>query len=177
VKEAIAALQGNGPADLWAHCLDVAGHMLILAKKADSLEVAREMATAARDDGRALEKFRQLVTAQGGDADLVDHPEKLAQASLVEEVRAEQQGYIAGVNARTVGWSCVQLGAGRQTKEDKIDYAVGMVIPVKVGDRVNAGDLLATIHANDPAKLAQARRDLQQAISWSDEPVAPLPHL
>jgi pyrimidine-nucleoside phosphorylase len=170
-------LQGNGPTDFWAHCLDVAGYMLLLAKKADSLAGAKALATAACEDGRALEKFRQLVAAQGGDPGLVDAPEKLAKAAFVEEITAERSGYIAGIDARAIGWSCVRLGGGRLTKEDKIDHAVGMVIPTKVGDKVNEGDLLATIHANDPDKLAASRRDFLQSLSWSETPVEPLPHL
>jgi pyrimidine-nucleoside phosphorylase len=177
VKEAIATLQGNGPADFRAHCLDVASYMLLLAKKADSLEEAKRLAERACEDGRALEKFRQLVAAQGGDPALVDAPEKLAQAEFVEEVSAERSGYLAQIDARAIGWSCVRLGGGRLTKEDKIDHAVGMVIPRKVGDKVNEGDLLATIYANDPAKLATAQKEFLQALTWSDTPVEPLPHL
>ncbi len=177
VQEAIATLQGNGPADFWAHCLDVAGHMLLLAKKADTLEAAKAMATAVCEDGRASSKFRQLVAVQGGDPAFVDDPEKLAQAKYIEEVTAEQSGYIAGIDARIIGWSCVRLGGGRLTKADKIDHAVGMVIPIKIGDKVSKGALLATIHANDPAKLAAARRDFMKALTWSEEAVEPLPHL
>ena len=177
VKEAIATLQGGGPADFRAHCQDVAGYMLMLAGKSDSLEGAKALVSAVIEDGRALDKFRQLVAAQGGDPALVDTPEKLAQASLVEEIQAGQEGYIGGIDARAIGWNCVQLGGGRQTKEDKIDHAVGMVIPIKVGRRVVEGDLLATIHANDTAKLEQARRDFLKALTWSEEPVDGLPHL
>jgi pyrimidine-nucleoside phosphorylase len=177
VKEAIATLQGNGPADFLAHCLDVAGNMLLLAGKGETLEETKGLASAVIEDGRALEKFRQLVAAQGGDQTLVDSPEKLAQASFVEEIRAEQEGYIAGIDARAIGWSCVRLGGGRLEKGDKIDHAVGMVIPTKVGDKICEGDLLATIHANDEAKLDQSRKDFLNALTWSEEPAAPLPHL
>lgn len=177
VKEAIATLQGNGPADFWAHCLDVAGYMLLLAKQADSLEGAKALAEAACEDGRALDKFRQLVAVQGGDPALVDAPEQLAQAAYVEEIRAERGGYIAGIDARTIGWSCVHLGGGRLVKEDKIDHAVGMVIPIKVGDKVEKGDLLVTIHANDEDKLGASRQDFLKAVTWSETAVDPLPHL
>lgn len=177
VKEAIATLRGNGPADFWAHCLDVAGNMLLLAGKAETLAEAKGLAKGVVEDGRALDKFRQLIKAQGGDPALVDAPEKLAQADYVEEIRAEKEGYVAGIDARLIGWSCVRLGGGRQRKEDKIDHAVGMVIPTKVGDKVGKGDLLATIHANDSTNLEQSRGDLLKALAWSDEVVEPLPHL
>ncbi|MCI0578482.1 MAG: thymidine phosphorylase, partial [Chloroflexi bacterium] len=133
VKEALDTLTGGGPADFWGHCLDVAGYMLLLAGKAGTVEEAKALATAARDDGRALDKFRALVHAQGGDPSTVDHPERLPQARLVEPVHAGRDGFLAGINARAIGWSCVRLGAGRQVKEDTIDYGVGMIIPVKVG--------------------------------------------
>ena len=177
VKEAISTLQGNGPADFWAHCLDVAAQMLLLAEKTDSLTEAKELAASVVEDSRALDKFRQLVAVQGGDARLVDAPEALAQAALVEEIHAEQDGFVAGVDARAIGWSCVRLGGGRLTKEDKIDHAVGMVIPIKVGDKICTGDLLATIHANDASKMEKAKREFRQALTWSEEPVEPLPHL
>jgi len=177
VKEAIATLQGNGPADFWAHCLNVAGNMLLLAGKAETLDETKALASSIIEDGRALQKFRQLVSAQGGDPALVDSPEKLAQAAYIKEIRAEQGGYIAGIDARLIGWSCVRLGAGRQTKGDKIDHAVGMVIPTKVGDKVSKGDLLATIYANDSGKLEQSCSDFLNALSWSEQPVERLPHL
>ena len=108
---------------------------------------------------------------------LVDTPEELTQAEYVEEVRAERKGYVARIDARLIGWSCVRLGGGRLMKEDKIDHAVGMVIPTKVGDKISKGDLLATIHANDRTMLEQSREDLLKALTWSDKPVEPLPHL
>jgi pyrimidine-nucleoside phosphorylase len=177
VQEAITTLRGNGPADFWAHCQDVAGQMLLLAGKANNLEEAKGLAMGVIEDGRALDKFRQLVAAQGGDVTLVDNPDRLARAAHIEEITAEREGYIAGIDARLIGWSCVRLGGGRQTKGDKIDHAVGMVIPTKVGDKVSKGDVLATIHANDAAKLEAAGNDLHQAITWSSEPVDPLPHV
>jgi pyrimidine-nucleoside phosphorylase len=177
VKEAIAALKGQGPPDFWAHCQTVAGQMLILAGKASSLAEAEILIEAVRSDGRALARFKTLVAAQGGDPHLVDEPEKLPQARLVEPVLAPQDGFIAALDAGAIGWSCVHLGAGRMQKTDKIDHSVGMVLPVKIGQQVAKGDQLAAIHANDPDKLAQARQELLAAITWSDEPVAPLPHI
>ncbi|MGH2537420.1 MAG: thymidine phosphorylase [Candidatus Promineifilaceae bacterium] len=176
VKEAIETLAGTGPADLWAHCLAIAAEMLLLASQAAGREEAEGQLAAARSDGRALAKFRQLVAAQGGAAEAVDDPERLPQAALVERVRAERDGFLAAIDARAVGWSCVRLGAGRQRKGEAIDPAVGMVIPVKVGDHVEAGQMLAEVHANDQAGLAAARAAFRAALSWSAEPVEPLAH-
>jgi pyrimidine-nucleoside phosphorylase len=176
VKEAVATLQGNGPADFWAHCLEVAGQMIRLAGKAASLAEAKELATAARDDGRALHKFRQLVEAQGGDPRLVDRPDQLPQAALVEPVAAPRSGFVAGLDTQALGWSSVRLGAGRRLKSEPIDYAVGLILPLKVGDAVTAGHEIGAIHANEAARLERARQEIVAAIEWSDDAVSPLPH-
>jgi pyrimidine-nucleoside phosphorylase len=176
VKEALDCLQGGGPADFWAHCQEVATYMLHLGQKAGSVDEGREVATAARNNGRALEKFRQLVAAQGGDPALVDQPEKLPQARLVETITASRSGYLAGVQTEAVGWTAVHLGAGRRVKGDTIDPAVGLLLPIKVGDYRHAGEPVATIHANDPDKLDRAKEELLATLTWSETPVEPLTH-
>jgi pyrimidine-nucleoside phosphorylase len=176
VKEALDCLQGGGPPDLWEHCQEVAAHMLYLGQKADSVVAGREVATAARDSGRAFDKFRQLVAAQGGDPALVDQPGSLPQAKLVETVSASRSGYLAGVQTEAVGWTAVHLGAGRRVKGDLIDPAVGLLLPIKVGDHRHAGEPVATIHANDPDKLDRAKEELLATLTWSETPVEPLTH-
>ena len=106
---------------------------------------------------------------------MVDNPDKLPTASLVEPIFAESSGFIAGIDAGIIGLSCVPLGGGREIKNEPIDHAVGMVIPVKVGDQVEAGDLLGTVHANHPQKLDLACLELMASFSWSDQPVPALP--
>lgn len=175
VKEAIDTLHGGGPADFREHALTVASHMLVLGQKAGDLPSARHMAEEAIASGRAFEVFRRLVQAQGGDVSYVDDPRKLPKASLVEVVRAEKPGFIAAINAREVGETAVELGAGRAKKSDAIDYAVGIEIHHKVGDWVGQGEPLLTLHANHPAKLEAARARLLAAHLWSAEPVPPLP--
>jgi pyrimidine-nucleoside phosphorylase len=176
VKEAIATLNGEGPDDFWAHCRDVAGHMLLLAGKADTLEGAIQLASKARTNGQALEKFRQMVEAQGGDGEMILDPTRLPKAEYVEPVYAKHGGTIAGIDAQKIGWSCVRQGAGRQVKGETIDHAAGMVIPHKIGDYVAVGDLLGTVHAGDPVRLALGKEELKAAFSWSKEPVESLPH-
>ncbi len=176
VKEAIATLKGGGPADFWEHCVTIAGHMLLLAGKADTLEETKELARQARDEGKALQKFKLMVERQGGQASLVDAPDNFRQAQFVESLYAQRNGFIAEINAGAFGWSCVQLGGGRQVKNEPIDHAVGFIVPLKVGDQVESGDILGTVHANDAYKLAAAKSNLLQAIKWSDTPVKPLPH-
>ena len=175
VQEAIMTLRGEGPADFVAHCLEVAGHLLLFGGKAPSMTEAKQLAKDVLEDGRALSKFRIMVERQGGQAELVDNPEKFPKAPFVETIFADRSGYVAGINAGVVGLSCVPLGGGRETKNAPIDHAVGMIIPLKVGDRIATGDLLGTVHANNPQKLTQACAGLEAAFTWSDKPVPALP--
>jgi len=175
LKEAIATLQGGGPSDFKGHCLEVAAHMLTLGGIAENIEAAAPKLNEALTSGLAWERFRELVIAQGGDVTYVDNPDLLPKASLIENILAPRSGYLKGVHARIIGETAMLLGAGRARKGDPIDHAVGFEIYHKVGDHVESGESLFTIHANDPAKLAEARQRLLDAHTWSDEPVAPLP--
>ena len=175
VKEAIDALKGGGPADFREHCLHVSSHMLTIAGKAKDLGEARRMAERAISDGSALEKFRVLVQAQGGDVSYVDHPEKLPKARLVEVVESPRSGWLAEVGARAIGEASVALGAGRASKSDQIDHAVGFLIYHKVGDRVERGAPLFAVHAQDEARQTAARDQVLGAHLFSNREVAPLP--
>lgn len=178
VRESVETLQGGGPPDLREHCLTLAGHMLRLARKDSSENALREyMAEAARhlDDGSAFEKFRTLVSAQGGDVRVIDDLNLLPKARIVESLTASQNGYIAQLSALSVGLASVDLGAGRERKEDSIDHAVGIMVHKKVGDAVRAGEPTFTLHADDPARLEQARQRLVDALVYSRTPTAPLP--
>jgi pyrimidine-nucleoside phosphorylase len=175
VKEAIDALKGGGPADFHEHCLHVSAQMLVVGKRADSLEDGRRLAEKALADGSAFEKFRVLIAAQGGDVSFVDQPDKLPQARLVQVVRAPRGGWLSQIDAREVGEASVALGAGRAKKTDPVDHAVGVIIQHKVGDRMEAGEPLFTVHANDQGKADAAREALLAAHVFSDAPVPPLP--
>lgn len=175
VKEAIAALHGSGPADFREHCLFVAAHMLHIGGRADSLDAGRGMAESALDGGLAWEKFRQLVSAQGGDVNVIDQPEKLPRAPVEHIVESPRDGYAERVNARLVGECTVRLGAGREKKGDMIDHSVGAMVHVKVGDRMGKGQPLFTIHAGSRDAASKAEQDLLAAVAWSDTPVKPLP--
>jgi pyrimidine-nucleoside phosphorylase len=174
VREAIETLHSGGPPDFRQHCLHVAAHMLVLGKRARELTEGRAMAEKALGDGSAYEELRDLVQAQGGDVLYVDEPEKLPKARLVETVVAPRSGYLAQVQARSVGEAAVALGAGRSKKGDAIDHAVGFVIHRKVGDKIEKGQTLFTIHANEEDKLIAAREAVLKAHTVSDEPVLPL---
>ncbi len=175
VKEAIDALKGGGPADFREHCLHVSAHMLVVGRRAPDLEAGRRMADKAMGDGTAFEKFRVLVQAQGGDVSYVDEPGKLPQAQVIDLVESPRSGWLAMVNARDIGEASVALGAGRAKKSDAVDHAVGFVIHHKVGDRVEAGQALFTVHAESEGKAAAAKEAVLAAHAFSEEPVTPLP--
>ena len=176
VREAIDTLYGGGPLDFREHCLTVAGMMLLLADKASTLDEARSILIQSLDNGSAWRKFVEWIVAQGGDRAVLEAPDLLPTASLVEELISPRTGVIAEIDAYQVGRTVVLLGGGREKKGDPIDFAVGIVHHKKVSERVEEGEPLLTIHANDESRLAQARRRLLSAIRWSDEPVTLPPH-
>jgi len=148
VKEAIDTLSGHGPKDLHELCLTLGSHMVVLANKASNLEQAREMLEEAIQNGKALESFKTFLQAQGGDASVVDDPSKLPTAQYKIEVPASESGYVAEITAEMIGVAAMMLGAGRLTKDSEIDLAVGIVLHKKVGDFVNEGESIVTIHSN-----------------------------
>lgn len=175
VVEAVEALHGSGPDDFMEHCLHLSAHMLLLGKRAETLEQGRSMAQKAISDGSAFEKFCQLVAAQGGDVSFVRNLTKLPQADIVDVVTSPRTGYVSAVHARTIGEAAVTLGAGRAKKGDQIDHAVGFIIHKKVGQAVAAGEALFSIHARSQAQVEQMRQIVLNAFAFSDTPVAPLP--
>ncbi|MBN1890974.1 MAG: thymidine phosphorylase [Thermoflexales bacterium] len=175
LKEAIQVLRGAGPLDVREHCLLAAAHMLCLGGKAQTVDEGQAVATALLDSGQAWGKFVALVRAQGGDVRQVEQPERLPAAALVGDVSAPRAGFLMRVDALEVGLVSLELGAGRSKKGDAVDHAVGVVVHHRVGDWVEAGQTLFTVHANQPELLAPAQQRLLDAVSWSDVPVGPLP--
>lgn len=175
VVEAIETLKGGGPGDFREHCLHVCAHMLVLGKRSKTLENGREMAENSIMDGSAFEKFRVLVQAQGGDVSYLDDPSKFPKAKYIDVVKAPRSGNLSQVHARSVGEAAVVLGAGRAMKSDLVDHAVGLVIHKKVGDQVEMGEPLCTIHANEQSKLNEVREAVLSAHAFSADVVKPLP--
>lgn len=178
VAEAVACLQNAGPTDFREHCLALAGYMLRLAgqgkKWTDEAEI-RGLLTEQLANGQAFAKFRQLAAGQGGDVSMVDDTSRLPAASIHETVTAAQAGYISQVAAEQIGIAAFELGAGREKKGDPIDLAVGLEVHIKVGDKVEVGAPLVTIHANHPEHIQPCRQRLLSAITYSASPVEPLP--
>jgi pyrimidine-nucleoside phosphorylase len=178
VKEAIATLKGEGPEDLLELCLALGSEMLVLAEVSRDSSEARKKLLRSIKSGAALEKFREIISAQGGDSRVVDSPDLLPAANYVIPVLAEQGGFIEHIEAEELGMCATALGAGRETKESKVDLAVGLLLAKKRGDKVAAGDILAYIHANAPEKIKPAVMAVKAAYTISvKEPVLqPLIH-
>lgn len=176
MKEAIEMLNGSGPDDFHVHCIDLSAYMLILGKKAADLESGRKMAQEAIDNGSALEKFKELIQSQHGDVSVIDQPELLPSAKLVIPITADSTGWVKVVDAQAVGESSVEIGAGRAKKGDIIDQAVGIMVRVKVGDKINAGQTLFDVHVNDRKAFETVFQKLKTSVQISEEPVEPPPY-
>lgn len=148
IEEAIETLKGNGPEDLTEMVYVLGSQMVVLAGKAATLEEARSMLVSALESGKALETFKVMIANQGGDASIVDEPSRMVQAKYVIDVPAKSSGWVQEIHAENVGIAAMILGAGRKTKEDSIDYSVGVKLHKKVGMAVTEGEPLVTIYAN-----------------------------
>lgn len=156
VKEAIDTLKGNGPDDFVELIETLASHMLILGGAAKDFDEGLMRVRESIQSGKALDKFKQFVAAQGGDTKYIDHPELFEQADIIEEIRSEQDGFVGSIDAQEMGICSLILGGGRETKESVIDPTVGLVFSKKVADPVKKGDVLATIYGNDEEKVKQS---------------------
>lgn len=172
VKEAIDTLKGEGPEDLTELVLVLGSQMVVLAKKANTLEEAREMLIEVMKNGKATEKFKEFLNNQGGDSSIVDNPEKMPQAKYVIDVPAKTSGVISNIVADEIGIAAMLLGAGRATKEDEIDLAVGLMLRKKVGDVVKEGEPFVTIYANRE-NVEDVKAKIYENISIAETAVAP----
>lgn len=173
VKEAIDTLKGKGPKDLTELVLTLGSQMVMLAKKANTLEQARELLEEAIHSGKAIEKFKVFIRNQGGDDTIIDHPEYLPGAKYHFEVPALTEGYVSKIVADQIGIAAMKLGAGRETKEDQIDLGVGIILHKKVGDAVEKGESLMTLYANNK-DVEDIIQHIQENIKISKEAKAPV---
>jgi len=178
VVECVDILRGAGPEDLRELCLELAGWMLYLGGATKSVAEGKQESVKLISSGAALERFRQMVELQGGSVAAIDDPRKLPQAKSALQVGASKSGVIASMQCEQIGTACVILGGGREKKEDSVDPAVGIVLHKKVGDRVAAGEPLATIYYNSETRAAQARQLIETScvVAESAPPKRPLIH-
>ena len=167
VKEAIETLKGNGPSDLTEICIALAAAMASLSLSI-SFEEAKERAKQALANGSALLKFKEWIRAQGADTSMIDNTDLFPKSSFEYKILAKRDGYISSMNAESIGLCAMELGAGRKTKEDKIDYTAGIVLNKKAGERIIAGDVLATLFTNSKDSLNNAEKLFLSALSFTD---------
>jgi len=168
VKEAIKTLKGEGPEDLTELCIELGSGMLQLAGKVRDEEEGKKLLRENLNNGKALDKFAEMITAQGGNAKVIEDLSLLPTADSTAEVRAEKSGYVSEIKALDVGLSAMILGAGRENKESEIDPAVGLEIQKKIGDQVTEGDTLAVLHYDDSKNLKEAENKLLEAFTITE---------
>jgi pyrimidine-nucleoside phosphorylase len=169
VAECIDALRGNGPDDLVDLSIDLAAEMVVMGRKAATLEEARAQCRGTIDDGSAFERFRRLTQEQGGDPRVIDDPSRLPAPRRRIDLPAPRSGYVQSVAARPIGHASMLLGAGRARVDSVIDPAVGLIVHKKCGDRVEAGEPLCTLLVNSEESLSAAQEMIQHAYKFSDE--------
>ncbi|MEO1440090.1 MAG: thymidine phosphorylase [Chloroflexota bacterium] len=178
LEEAIETLNGGGPEDFKAHCLEVAAHMMTLAGRGETWtdhDRVRKQLAETLASGSAFTKFREMVQAQGGDVGMIDDTALLPRAPVEHIVRSDRAGYISVLAADTIGIAAMQLGAGRERKEDPVNHAVGLKVHVHVGDEITPESPLITIHADSEEQVEPVVNALKMGIEYSESPLEPLP--
>jgi pyrimidine-nucleoside phosphorylase len=170
VIEVIDVLRGAGPTDLRELCLELSGWMLHLGGVSRTVAEGRQRSSELIASGKALEKFGEMIRLQGGDADVVDDAGRLPQSQHTMEVASPKAGHLTSMQCEQIGTACVILGGGRERKEDSVDPAVGIVLHKKVGDSVDAGEPIATIHYNSQARAEQAKRMIEASCEIRNQP-------
>lgn len=170
IKEVIDALHGDGPEDLMEVVYALGTQMLLLAKRAEDEEIARNLITESIQERKALKKFAEFIENQGGNREEILHPDMLPKARYVITVLAEEEGCIERILAQDIGIACMTLGGGRENKESTIDHGVGIILTKKISDTVKKGETLALIHANSKEKAVLASGLVKNAYQIAKEP-------
>lgn len=172
IKEAIDVLRGEGPEDLTELVLTLGSQMVVLGQKANDLDEARQMLEQAIQSGKALDKLKEFIVIQGGDESIVDNPEKLPQAKFEIQLPAKESGVVSEMTADQIGVASMKLGAGRETKDQEINMAVGIILNKKIGDAVKEDESLLTIYS-DTEDIEEIKEILYNSITISDEATKP----
>ncbi|MBD7909995.1 pyrimidine-nucleoside phosphorylase [Clostridium cibarium] len=175
IIEAIETLKGNGPKDLLELALTIGSNMLMIAKKAYNIEEGKKLLLETIENGKAIEKLKEFVKAQGGDPNMIDDLDLFPKAKYKLEVKSKRAGFISKIHAERVGIIAMELGAGRATKDSVIDLSVGIVLGKKRGEEVKEGEVLATVYANSKEKGERAVEKLLQEIVISDSYIETIP--
>ena len=170
IMEASQTLQNVGPTDLTRLSLELAARMIYLAKITKTLEEARELAQSKLLDGSGYRKFKEAIEAQGGNPQVLDRFELLPNATGAREIVSPRAGFVSAINAEDIGRAVALIGAGRQTKEDVVDPAVGVILEIKVGEKVEAGSVLGRLYFTNPEHLDEAAGVMEDAFRISSQP-------
>ena len=173
IKETIECLKGNMPSDIKEIILGIGSQIIRLAGEGDNIEENKNKIMENINNGKAYQKFIELVQNQGGDVSYIENTEKFEKAKYIIPLKSEKSGYIEKLNAEAIGVASVHLGAGRVKKEDGIDYSVGIWLEKKIGDKVQEGEVLAYIHSNDEQKGQQAIEEVKKAYRITEQNVEP----
>ncbi|MFZ5965818.1 MAG: pyrimidine-nucleoside phosphorylase [Bacillota bacterium] len=171
IREAIDVLNNKGPEDLRDLCITLASQMVLLAKKADTIQAAKELVLSKLSSGEALSKFKEFVQAQGGNTEVIDDPTKLPTARYQKDVIAVDEGYIKKIKTDDIGIAALLVGAGRETKESDIDLSAGVMMYKKIGDKIQHGDVIARVYSNKEENIVQSEQTILRAVELSKSPV------
>jgi len=169
VKEAIETLKGNGPSDLTEVCLELGSHMLVLGEIAKNHSEGIDILKSLIKSGKAFEKFKEFVTAQGGDVNVIDNTDLLPSTQFSEVYKSKTEGFISELNALDIGLASVKLGAGRETKDSIIDFGAGIILKKKIGDYVKKEEVLAILYSNNSSNFTKAEEFMEKAYTFSKE--------
>ncbi|GAG98916.1 unnamed protein product, partial [marine sediment metagenome] len=167
VEEAIKILKGNGSQDLREVCVNIAANMLLLGQKVKDLEEGIEITEEILTSGRGLDKFKQFISHQRGNSNIVEDISLLTKARYKDELLAKYNGFISKIDCKQIGIASIILGAGREKKEDIIDPSVGIVTEKRLGDNVKIKDKICTIYGNDFSKIEEAKKILEKSVEIS----------
>lgn len=168
VKEAIEVLRGGGPEDLREVCLTLAANMISLSQEID-INKASEKAKDLLESGKAYNKFREFISAQGGNLSQIDNTDTLPKAEFVYDILSPENGFLVKMQAETIGSASVILGAGREKKDDIIDYSAGIILHKKTGDKVQKGEKIAELHTNDESRISSAEKLFLSALTFGEK--------
>jgi pyrimidine-nucleoside phosphorylase len=169
VYESIKVLRGEQQGDLLDLSLNLSGAMIFLGGKAGSIKEGVEIAKEQINNGKAFEKFVQMVELQGGNTRFIVQPEKYPKSKFITKIKSSKNGYVKGINTYQIGMAALELGAGRKTITDKIDPKAGIVFKVKLGNKINNGDVIAELHAQSTNKINTAKELVLNAITFSKQ--------
>lgn len=172
IMEVVECLKGNSPKDIEELVYELSGQLLIIGDKANNMIDAKKLIIEKLNNGKALNKFKELIEYQGGDSSFIDDYSKLPQAKFKTEIKSDYEGFISFIDAEKIGLLSLNIGAGRITKKDIIDYSAGIYIPLKINDSVKKGDVIGVIYYSKPdLNINQVIRDFKSAFSFKENPV------